>query len=76
MLLKREGWPINGKRIYRLYREFVSHDLDLWAFQHGVTLDFSRPGKPTDNAFTESFNGKARAECLNTAWFLSLDDAR
>ena len=42
------------------------------AFQHGSTLDFSRPGKPTDNAFAESSN----AECLNTAWFLSLDDAR
>lgn len=56
--------------------EFVSRDLDLWAFQRGVTLDFSRPGKPTDNAFAESFNGKVRAECLNTAWFLSLDDAR
>ncbi len=56
--------------------EFVSRDLDLWAFQHGVTLDFSRPSKPTDNAFAESLNGKVRAECLNTAWFLSLDDAR
>ena len=56
--------------------EFVSRDLDLWAYQRGVTLDFSRPGKPTDNAFAESFNGKVRAECLNTAWFMSLDDAR
>jgi transposase InsO family protein len=37
--------------------EFVSRDLDLWAYQRGVTLDFSRPGKPTDNAFIESFNG-------------------
>jgi putative transposase len=55
--------------------EFVSRDLDLWACQRGVTLDFSRPGKPTDNAFAESFNGKVRAECLNTAWFMSLDDA-
>src|SRR5438045_9463274 len=45
--------------------EFVSRDLDLWAYQRGVTLDFSRPGKPTDNAFIESFNGKFRAECLN-----------
>lgn len=44
--------------------EFVSCDLDLWAYQRGVTLDFSRPGKPTDNAFIESFNGKFRAECL------------
>lgn len=40
--------------------EFVSRDLDLWAYQRGVTLDFSRPGKPTDNAFIESFNGKFR----------------
>jgi putative transposase len=45
--------------------EFVSRDLDPWAYQRGVTLDFSRPGKPTDNAFIESFNGKFRAECLN-----------
>lgn len=56
--------------------EFVSRDLDLWAYQKGVVLDFSRPGKPTDNAFIESFNGKLRAECLNAHWFLSLDDAR
>ncbi len=56
--------------------EFVSRDLDLWAYQKGVTLDFSRPGKPTDNAFIEAFNGRLRAECLNTHWFLTLDDAR
>jgi transposase InsO family protein len=49
---------------------------DLWAYQRGVILDFSRPGKPTDNSFIESFNGKLRAECLNTHWFMSLDDAR
>ena len=41
----------------------------------GVTLDFSRPGKPTDNAFIEFLNGKFRAECLNANWFLSLDEA-
>lgn len=56
--------------------EFVSRDLDLWAYQKGVTLDFSRPGKPTDNAFIEAFNGRFRAECLNAHWFLTLDDAR
>jgi putative transposase len=56
--------------------EFVSRDLDLWAYQKGVTLDFSRPGKPTDNAFIEAFNGRFRAECLNQHWFLSLADAR
>jgi putative transposase len=56
--------------------EFISKELDLWAFLHNVTLDFSRPGKPTDNAFIESLNGKFRAECLNTHWFMSLDEAR
>jgi transposase InsO family protein len=56
--------------------EFVSRDLDLWAYHRDVVLDFSRPGKPTDNAFIESFNGKFRAECLNAHWFMSLDDAR
>ena len=56
--------------------EFISRDLDLWAYQRDVILDFSRPGKPTDNSFIESFNGKLRAECLNTHWFMSLDDAR
>jgi len=56
--------------------EFVSKELDLWAWMNGVELDFSRPGKPTDNAFVESFNGSFRAECLNASWFLSLEDAR
>ena len=56
--------------------EFVSKDLDRWAYAHKVTLDFSRPGKPTDNAYAESFNGSFRDECLNTNWFLSLDDAK
>lgn len=41
-----------------------------------MTLDFSRPGKPTDNAFVESFNGSFRAECLNAYWFLSREDAQ
>lgn len=44
--------------------EFISRDLDLWAYAKGVTLDFSRPGKPTDNAFIEAFNGRFRSECL------------
>ncbi len=56
--------------------EFISTALDKWAYDNGVTLDFSRPGKPTDNALIESFNGSFRDECLNTNWFLSLDDAR
>jgi putative transposase len=56
--------------------EFISKALDKWAVENGVTLDFSRPGKPTDNAFIESFNGSFRDECLNVNWFLSLEDAR
>ena len=56
--------------------EFTSKRLDQWAYLNGVQLDFSRPGKPTDNAFIESFNGRIRQECLNENWFLSLEDAR
>lgn len=53
-----------------------SPGLDLQAWQHGVVLNYSRPGKPTDNAFAEAFNSRVRQECLNAYWFLSLDDAR
>jgi len=56
--------------------EFVSLALDKWAYDNGVVLDFSRPGKPTDNPFIESFNGSFRDECLNVNWFMSLEDAR
>jgi putative transposase len=56
--------------------EFVSKSLDWWAYFNKVKLDFSRPGKPTDNAFIESFNGKFRTECLNQHWFMGLEDAQ
>ncbi|MDH4910066.1 IS3 family transposase [Xanthomonas euvesicatoria] len=56
--------------------EFISMVMDRWAYDNGVTMDYSRPGKPTDNPFIESFNGSFRDECLNMHWFLSLDDAR
>ncbi|MCW3701432.1 integrase core domain-containing protein, partial [Burkholderia cenocepacia] len=56
--------------------EFISKALDKWAYENGVEIDFSRPGKPTDNAKNESFNGRFREECLNAHWFLSLEDAR
>ena len=55
--------------------EFISKDFDRWAYNNKVTLDYSRPGKPTDNPFIESFNGSFRDECLNINWFLSLEDA-
>ncbi|MCA3246392.1 MAG: transposase family protein, partial [Azospirillum sp.] len=71
---KRTGYPKTIR--VDLGSEFISRDLDLWAYTHGVTLDFSRPGKPTDNAFIEAFNGRFRVECLNAHWFLSLADAQ
>ena len=56
--------------------EFCSQLVDLWAYQHQVHIDFSRPGKPTDNAHVESFNATLRRECLNAHWFESLHDAQ
>jgi putative transposase len=56
--------------------EFISKALDAWAYRNGVQLEFSRLGKPTDNAFAESFNGRFRDECLNQHWFASLEEAR
>ena len=50
--------------------------MDLWAYQNGVRIDFSRPGRPTDNAFIETFNGTLRAECLDTHWFSTLTVAK
>jgi transposase InsO family protein len=50
--------------------------MDLWAYQNGIKIDFSRPRKPTDNAFVESFNGTFRAECLNAHWFGTLAEAK
>lgn len=56
--------------------EFVGRALDLWAYVNKVRIDFSRPGKPTDNAHVESFNGRLRDECLNSHWFVSMVDAK
>ena len=56
--------------------EFAGRVLDQWAYWHDVELDFSRPGKPTDNAYIEAFNARLRAECLNASWLLSMNDAR
>ena len=56
--------------------EFTSRALDEWAYRRGITLDFIRPGRPSENGFIEAFNGKLRDECLNTNEFLSIDDAR
>ena len=56
--------------------EFISHALDQWAEEHEVKLQFIQPGKPVQNCFVESFNGRFRDECLNENWFVSLDGAR
>jgi len=56
--------------------EFVSQLLEGWAAQHQIALDFTTPGKPTENGHIESFNGKFRDECLSQQWFVSLADAR
>lgn len=56
--------------------EFAGRVLDRWAYQRGVQLHFIQPGKPMQNGFVESFNGKFRDECLNEHWFISLLDAR
>ena len=56
--------------------KFSGRIMDLWAYDHGVRIDFSRPCKPTDNAFVETFNGSLRDECLNVYWFATLAEAR
>jgi len=56
--------------------EFAGRDLDAWAYWKKVKLDFIRPGKPIENAYIESFNGRLREECLNDQLFLSLEDAK
>ncbi len=68
-----EGFPYGGT-----YNgpEFISKDLDRWAYWNHVELDFSRPGKPTDNALIEAFNSRFRQEFLNEHWFMSLPDAQ
>ena len=55
--------------------EFGSRAMEVWAYQHRVQLDFIRPGRPTENGYIESFNGRLRDECLNTEVFFTLADA-
>jgi transposase InsO family protein len=94
VLLRREGWKDNHKRVYRRYRpkcnkaaqlrqskvdngsEFISKTLGKWACEQGGELNFSHPGRPSDHAKAESYNGRLREECLNAHWFLSLQDAK
>jgi putative transposase len=50
--------------------------MDAWAYRHGIQLDFIRPGKPVENSFIESFNGRLRDEGLNVEVFCTLEDVR
>jgi putative transposase len=70
----REGHTSTPRASFRAAQ--VVEVLDHWAHLNKVEIDFSRPGKPTDNAFIEAFNARLRAECLNASWFLSPADAR
>jgi putative transposase len=56
--------------------EFTANVFDAWAYERGIALHFITPGRPTENGFIESFNGKLRDELLNASWFVSLEEAR
>jgi putative transposase len=77
-VLERVGQEIGLPASIRVDQgaEFVSRDLNLGPSARRHTRNFSRPGKPVDNAFIEAFNSRFRAECLNAHWFLNLADAR
>ena len=60
----------------QLWPEFTSRAFLTWAEERGIAIRFIQPGKPTQNAYVESFNGKLREECLNVHWFSSLGHAR
>lgn len=56
--------------------ELIPKELDRWTYVHKIMLDFSRPGKPTDNPYIESLNGKLRDEYLSVNWFMNMEDER
>jgi len=56
--------------------EFRSRALDEWVYRRGIVLDFIEPGKPMQNPFVESYNGRMRDECLNQHWFREIGEAR
>jgi putative transposase len=73
-LAERRGYP--RQLVMDNGPEFSGRLLDAWAYSHGVQLMFIQPGKPMQNGFNESFNGKFRDECLDMHWFMNLQDAR
>jgi putative transposase len=77
-VLDRVGliWGLPKRIVVDNGPEFTSRALDQWAYRNDVELVFIRPGRPVENCFIESFNGKFRDECLNLHWFKDLEDAR
>jgi putative transposase len=74
--LDRLGRPLPGATVPDNGPEFTSKAMFFWSKRTGVKLHFIQPGKPAQNAFVESFNGKFREYCLDLNWFASLEDAR
>ena len=73
-IIRRRGSP--GSLSLDNGTEFTSKHFDAWAYRAGIQLDFIRPGRPVENSYIESFNGKLRDECLSATWFLSLSEAQ
>jgi putative transposase len=73
-IIEHTGAPLSITVDHRT--EFTSRALEEWAYQRAVKLDFTHPGKPTENGHIESFNGRLRDECLNVNQFISMEDAR
>ena len=67
--------PVQGSARHRAESGQV-HQLVQFVQGRGIKLNFIRPGKPVENAFAESFNGRLRDECLNINWFMSIKHAR
>lgn len=66
----------DGRNAQQWHTEFTSRAFDAWATVHKIRVDFIRPGRPVENAFIESFNGRLREECLNQSYFLDMADVR
>jgi len=71
-----QGRPLARTIVVDNGPEFAGRVLDAWAYRRGITLAFIQPGKPTQNAFIESFNSRLRDECLNAHWFVTVTEAQ
>lgn len=74
--IKPEQGPPRRSKVRCYGSEFSSRPTDLWVYQNRVRIEFSRPGKPTNNTHIESFNGTPRVECVDRYWFGILEEAK